>query len=146
MESIHFPEPIAWVAVEPKTKADQDKLSLSLRRLSEEDPTFKVKVDKEAGQTVIAGMGEFHLEVLVERLRREFKVETNVGLPHVAYRETLTRAAGGEGRFVRQTGGRGQYGHVRIEIEPLPRGGGFEFVNKLKGESIPREFIPSIER
>ncbi|MBT9131767.1 MAG: Elongation factor G [Syntrophomonadaceae bacterium] len=146
MESIHFPEPIAWITVESKTKADQDKLGLSLRRLSEEDPTFKVKVDKETGQIVIAGMGEFHLEVLVERLRREFKVETKVGVPHVAYRETLTRSAAGEGKFVRQTGGRGQYGHVRIEIEPLPRGSGFEFVNKLKGESIPREFISSIER
>jgi elongation factor G len=146
MESIRFPEPIAWVAVEPKTKADRDKLGLSLRRLSEEDPTFKVNVDKETGQTVIAGMGEFHLEILVERLHREFKVETRVGVPHVAYRETLTRSAAGEGKFIRQSGGRGQYGHVRIEIEPLPRGSGFEFANKLKGESIPREFIPSIER
>lgn len=146
MESIHFPEPIAWIAVEPKTKAGRDKLGISLRQLSEEDPTFKVKMNSETGQTIIAGMGEFHLEVLVERLRREFKVETIVGVPNVAYKETLTKQVAGEGKFIRQSGGRGQYGHVRIEIEPLSRDGGFEFIDKLKGESIPREFISSIER
>ncbi|HEY9870074.1 MAG TPA: elongation factor G [Candidatus Obscuribacterales bacterium] len=145
LESMKFPEPVISVAIEPKTKADQDKLGVSLARLAEEDPTFKVKVDQETGQTIIAGMGELHLEIIVDRLLREFKVEANVGKPQVAYRETIKNPVKCEGKFIRQTGGRGQYGHVVLELEPLPPGSGFEFVNKIVGGVIPKEYIPAVE-
>jgi elongation factor G len=146
LETIEFPEPVIAVAIEPKTKADQEKLSSSLARLAEEDPTFQVQSDEETGQTLIHGMGELHLEVIVDRLLREFSVDANVGRPQVAYRETIRRPAEKvEGRFVRQTGGRGQFGHVVINIEPAP-GEGFDFVNKIKGGVIPSEFIPAVEQ
>ena len=146
LETIEFPEPVIAVAIEPKTKADQEKLAASLARLAEEDPTFQVQSDEETGQTLIHGMGELHLEVIVDRLLREFSVDANVGRPQVAYRETIRRPAEKvEGRFVRQTGGRGQYGHVVINLEPAP-GEGFDFVNKIKGGAIPSEFIPAVEQ
>src|SRR5579884_1100440 len=145
LEAIRFPEPVIDVAIEPRSKADQDKLSIALQRLGEEDPTFRVRTDQETGQTLIGGMGELHLEVIVDRMQREFRVDAHVGRPQVAYRETITRPARAEGRFVRQTGGRGQYGDVWIEIEPLPRGGGFELVDKIVGGVIPREYIPAVE-
>jgi elongation factor G len=145
LESMTFPEPVIEVAIEPKTKADQDKLGVALQRLAEEDPTFRVKTDEESGQTLIAGMGELHLDVLVDRMVREFKVAANIGKPQVAYRETIRRAAEGNGRFVRQTGGKGQYGHAVIRIEPLPKGGGYEFVDKIVGGTIPREYIKPID-
>jgi len=145
LEAIQFPEPVIAVAVEPKTKADEDKLSAALAKLAEEDPTFKVRYDRETGQTLIAGMGELHLEIIVDRLLREFKVEANVGRPQVAYKETLRGPARAEGRYIRQTGGRGQYGHVVLELEPLPRGQGVEFVDRITGGVIPREFIPAVE-
>jgi len=145
LESMTFPEPVIEVAIEPKTKADQDKLGIALQRLAEEDPTFRVKTDEESGQTLIAGMGELHLDVLVDRMVREFKVAANVGKPQVAYRETVRRAAEGNGRFVRQTGGKGQYGHAVVRIEPLPKGGGYEFVDKIVGGTIPREYIKPID-
>jgi len=141
LENISFPEPVISVAIEPKTKADQDKMSAALQKLSEEDPTFRVRTDEETGQTVISGMGELHLEIIVDRLLREFKVDANVGKPQVAYRETITARSHGVGRFVRQTGGRGQYGHVELELEPNDSGKGFEFVNKIVGGVIPREYI-----
>ena len=144
LESISFPEPVISLAIEPKTKSDQEKLGLALGRLSEEDPTFKVKSDQETGQTIIAGMGELQLEVLVDRMKREFKVEANVGQPQVAYKETITKEALGEGKYIRQTGGRGQYGHCLLRIEPLPRGQGREFESEIVGGAIPREFIPPI--
>lgn len=146
LESIQFPEPVIAVAIEPKTKADQEKLSVSLSKLAQEDPSFKVSFDEETGQTIISGMGELHLEIIVDRLTREFKVGANVGKPQVAYKETIKGAAKVEGKFVRQSGGRGQYGHVWIEIEPLERGKGFEFVNKIVGGVIPKEFIPAVEK
>ncbi|MBI5303545.1 MAG: elongation factor G [Chloroflexi bacterium] len=146
LEAIKFPEPVIHVAIEPRTKADQDKMAEALRRLSEEDPTFRVRTDEETGQTLIAGMGELHLDVLVDRMTREFKVWANVGKPQVAYRETITRPVRAEGRFVRQTGGRGQYGHCWLELEPLEKGKGFEFENDLKGGAIPREYVPAIEK
>lgn len=146
LESITFPEPVIAVAVEPRTKADQEKLSDALRKLAEEDPTFQVRTDDETGQTLIWGMGELHLEVLVDRMMREFKVWANVGKPQVAYRETISQPATGVGRFVRQTGGRGQYGHAVVELEPREPGEGFEFEDAIVGGSIPREFIPSVER
>src|SRR5437868_12432068 len=146
LETIEFPEPVISVAIEPKTKSDQEKMSVALGRLAEEDPTFQVKTNEETGQTEIAGMGELHLEVLVDRMLREFKVEANVGRPQVSYRETIRGIADHvEGRFVRQTGGSGQYGIVYIDIEPAP-GEGFDFVNKIKGGSIPTEFIPAVEK
>jgi len=145
LESMVFPEPVIHVAIEPKTKADQEKLGISLTRLAEEDPTFKTHTDEETGQTIIGGMGELHLEIIVDRLVREFKVEANVGKPQVAYRETITQPTKIEGKFVRQSGGRGQYGHVWLELEPLERGQGFEFVNKIVGGAIPREYIPAVE-
>ena len=145
LESMKFPEPVISVAIEPKTKADSDKLGMSLARLAEEDPTFKVRVDHETGQTIIAGMGELHLEIIVDRLLREFKVEANVGKPQVAYRETIRAHVKQEGKFIRQTGGRGQYGHVVLELDPLAPGTGFEFVNKIVGGVIPKEYIPGIE-
>ncbi|MDJ0624801.1 MAG: elongation factor G [Candidatus Caenarcaniphilales bacterium] len=146
LESIHFPEPVISVAIEPKTKADQDKLSTALGKLAEEDPTFKVYVDHETGQTIISGMGELHLEIIVDRLLREFKVDAGVGKPQVAYRETVKNKTQIEGKYVRQTGGKGQYGHVWLELEPLERGKGFEFVNKIVGGVIPKEYIPAVEK
>jgi elongation factor G len=146
LESLEFPEPVIHVAVEPKTKADQDKLGKALFALSEEDPTFQVHTDEDTGQTVISGMGELHLEVLVDRMLREFKVDANVGRPQVAYRETITQSASKvEERYVRQTGGRGQYGHVVIDLEPTGPGGGYEFVDKIVGGVIPKEYIPSVD-
>jgi elongation factor G len=147
LESISFPTPVISVAVEPKTKADQDKLGNALAKLADEDPTFVVKYDEETGQTIISGMGELHLEILVDRLTREFNVGANVGKPQVAYRETIRRPVHKvEGRFVRQTGGRGQYGHVVIDLEPTGPGGGYEFVNKITGGDIPREYIPAVDQ
>ncbi|MGO9207323.1 MAG: elongation factor G [Candidatus Limnocylindrales bacterium] len=145
LESIRFPEPVIEVAVEPRTKADQDKLALALQRLADEDPTFRVKTDEESGQTLIAGMGELHLDVLVDRMTREFKVAANVGRPQVSYRETVRRAAEGTGRFVRQTGGHGQYGHAVIHLEPNAQGGGYEFVDKIVGGVIPREYVKAVD-
>lgn len=145
LESIKFPEPVIHVAIEPASKTDQDKMALALGRLAEEDPTFRVRTDVETGQTIIAGMGELHLEVIVDRMLREFKVNARVGTPQVAYRETITRKAKAEGRFVRQTGGHGQFGDVWIEVEPLPAGTGFEFVNKVVGGVIPKEYIPAVQ-
>lgn len=146
LESISFPEPVISLAIEPKTKSDQEKLGLALQRLSEEDPTFRVKSDHETGQTIIAGMGELQLEILVDRMKREFKVEANVGQPQVAYKETIQKIAEGEGKYIRQTGGRGQYGHCYLRIEPLPRGTGREFVSEIVGGAIPKEFIGPIEK
>ncbi|MCC6177960.1 MAG: elongation factor G [Chloroflexi bacterium] len=145
LESIKFPEPVIDIAIEPKTKADQDKMGLALARLSEEDPTFRVRSDQETGQTLISGMGELHLEVIVDRMLREFRVDANVGRPQVAYRETITRNARAEGRFVRQSGGRGMYGVCELELEPLEPGGGFVFENKTVGGSVPREYVGPIE-
>ncbi len=145
LEAPQFPEPVIARSIEPRTKADQDKLGVALARLAEEDPTFRVRVDPETGQTLIAGMGELHLEIIVDRLLREFKVEANVGRPQVAYRETIRRSVQQEGRFIRQTGGRGQYGHVWLQLDPLPPASGFEFVNKIVGGAIPKEFIPAVE-
>jgi elongation factor G len=145
LEQIKFPEPVISVAVEPKTRADEEKLGASLARLAEEDPTFKVRFDNETAQTIISGMGELHLEIIIDRLLREFKVEANVGRPQVAYRETIRARAEAEGRYIRQTGGRGQYGDVWLELEPLPRASGVEFVNKITGGAIPKEFIPAVE-
>jgi len=145
LESMEFPEPVISVAIEPKTKSDQDKMAQALQKLAEEDPTFKAKTDEETGQTIISGMGELHLDIIVDRMRREFKVECNVGSPQVAYRETIRKAGKAEGKFVRQSGGRGQYGHVWIEFEPLEEGGGFEFVDKIVGGVVPREYIPAVE-
>jgi elongation factor G len=141
LESIHIPDPVIEVAIEPKTKADQEKLGNSMSKLAEEDPTFRVRVDQETGQTVIAGMGELHLEIIVDRLLREFKVEANVGKPQVAYRETITKTVEVEGKYVRQSGGRGQYGHVWIRLEPQERGTGFVFENKIVGGTVPREYV-----
>jgi len=145
LENIVFPEPVIYVAIEPKTKADQEKLGVALGRLAEEDPTFRIKGDPETGQTIISGMGELHLEIIVDRLLREFKVEANVGKPQVAYKETIKGSAEAEGKFIRQTGGRGQYGHVWVKVEALPPGTKFEFVNKIVGGSIPKEYIPAVE-
>ena len=146
LESLDFPEPVIHVAVEPKTKVDQDKMGKALQALSEEDPTFQVHADEETGQTIIGGMGELHLEVLVDRMLREFKVEANVGKPQVAYRETITETVEKvEVRYVRQTGGKGQYGHVVITLEPTGPGGGYEFVDKITGGVIPKEYIPSVD-
>jgi len=145
LENIQFPEPVISVAIEPKTKADQDKMSVSMQQLAEEDPTFQVHTDHETGQTIISGMGELHLEIIVDRLLREFKVQANVGKPQVAYKETVLGEAKAEGRFVRQSGGRGQYGHVVLELAPLEPGGGFVFDNKIVGGAIPKEFIPAVE-
>jgi elongation factor G len=146
LESISFPTPVISVAVEPKTKADQDKLGAGLQKLSDEDPTFVVKFDDETGQTVISGMGELHLDIIVDRLRREFNVDANVGKPQVAYRETIRKAVHKvEMKFARQTGGRGQFAHVYIDLEPTGQGGGYEFVNKITGGNIPREYIPAVD-
>jgi elongation factor G len=144
--SIEFPDPVMSVAIEPKTKADQEKLSQALSKLAQEDPSFKVSFDEETGQTIISGMGELHLEIIVDRLLREFKVGANVGKPQVAYKETIRTKSKAEGKFVRQTGGRGQYGHVYLEIEPSEPGKGFEFVNAVVGGAIPREYISAVEK
>lgn len=146
LESIEFPEPVISIAIEPKTKADQEKMALALKRLAEEDPTFKVSSDEETNQTIIGGMGELHLEIIVDRMKREFNVEASVGKPQVAYRETITSPAKAEGKFIRQSGGRGQYGHVFIEVNPRERGEGYEFINSIKGGAIPQEFIPAAEK
>jgi elongation factor G len=146
LESMEFPAPVISVAIEPKTKGDQDKLGTGLQRLAEEDPTFRVRTDDETGQTLIAGMGELHLEIIVDRLLREFRVDANVGRPQVAYRETISkRIEGVEGRFVRQTGGRGQYGHAVIDVEPTEPGGGYEFVDRIVGGKVPKDYIPSVD-
>jgi elongation factor G len=146
LEAIKFPEPVISVAIEPKTKADQEKMGIALQKLAEEDPTFRVRSDEETNQTLIAGMGELHLEILVDRMKREFKVEANVGRPQVAYRETIKTKAEAESKYIRQTGGRGQYGHVVITVEPNETGKGFEFINEVVGGSIPREYIPAVEK
>ena len=146
LEQITFPEPVISLAIEPKTKNDQEKMGYALQRLAEEDPTFKVKSNQETNQTIIWGMGELHLDVLVDRMKREFKVEANVGAPQVAYKETITRMAEGEGKYIKQTGGHGQYGHCWVRIEPKPRGEGFEFIDEIKGGAIPREFIKPVEK
>jgi elongation factor G len=146
LESIEFPTPVIQLAIEPKTKADQEKLSIAMGKLSQEDPTLKVSTDPETGQTILAGMGELHLEIIVDRMQREFGVAANVGKPQVAYRETIRDQAEAEGRFIRQTGGRGQYGHVKLRVEPLPPGGGFQFVSEIVGGVIPKEFIPAVQK
>ncbi|EAG2957961.1 elongation factor G, partial [Listeria monocytogenes] len=146
LESIEFPEPVIEVAVEPKSKADQDKMGVALQKLAEEDPSFRVETNAETGETVIAGMGELHLDVLVDRMRREFKVEANVGAPQVSYRETFRAATQAEGKFVRQSGGKGQYGHVWVEFTPNEEGKGFEFENAIVGGVVPREYIPAVEK
>ena len=146
LENIEFPEPVIFIAIEPKTKSDQVKLSESLEKLSEEDPTFQYKTDEETSQTIISGMGELHLEVIVERLKREFSVGANVGQPQVAYKESIKKSAKAEGKFIRQTGGRGQFGHCILEIEPMERGKGYEYQSKVVGGRIPKEFIPSIDK
>ncbi len=145
LESMQFPEPVISVAIEPKSKADQDKMGMALSKLAEEDPTFKTHTDEETGQTIISGMGELHLEIIVDRLKREFKVEANVGAPQVAYRETFRNHAKVEGKFVRQSGGRGQYGHVWVEFSPLEPGKGFEFENKIVGGVVPKEYVPAVQ-
>jgi elongation factor G len=146
LESITFPEPVISLAIEPKTKHDQEKLSLALNKLAEEDPTFQIKSNPETNQTIISGMGELHLEILVDRLKREFKVDANTGQPQVAYKETITASAEAEGKYIRQSGGRGQYGHCQLVVKPLPRGQGISFNNKITGGAIPREFIPGVEK
>jgi elongation factor G len=146
LESISFPEPVISLAIEPKTRADQEKLGLALNRLSEEDPTFLIKSDRETGQTIISGMGELHLEILVDRMKREFNVEASTGRPQVAYKETITKTAKGEGKYIRQSGGRGQYGHCFLRVEPLGRGEGFKFSNEIRGTAIPSVYIPAIEK
>ena len=146
LERITFPEPVISVRIEPKTKVDQEKMGIALKRLSEEDPTFKISGDPDTGETIISGMGELHLEIIVDRMKREFKVEANVGRPQVAYRETIKSTAEAEGKYIRQSGGRGQYGHVWLRVEPLERSKGFEFVNAIKGGVIPQEYIPAVEK
>lgn len=145
LESMEFPEPVISLSVEPKSKADQDRMGLALAKLAEEDPTFRTETNEETGQTIISGMGELHLDIIVDRLKREFKVEANVGAPQVSYRETIRQAAECEGKFIRQSGGRGQYGHVWIEFSPNEEGAGFEFVNGIVGGVVPREYVPSVQ-
>ena len=146
LERMEFPDPVISVAVEPKTKADQEKMGVALSKLAQEDPSFRVHTDEESGQTIISGMGELHLDIIVDRMKREFKVEANVGRPQVAYRETIRKSVEAEGKFVRQSGGRGQYGHVHIRLEPLPQGGEYEFVNNIVGGAVPREYINSVNK
>lgn len=146
LEQMDFPDPVISVAIEPKTKVDQERLGVSLKKLAQEDPSFRVKTDEETAQTIISGMGELHLEIIVDRMLREFKVDANVGKPQVAYKETITGKTEVEGKYIKQTGGRGQYGHVWIRVEPLPPKSGFEFVNGIKGGTIPREYIPAVEK
>jgi elongation factor G len=145
LEKMVFPTPVISVAVEPKTKADQEKMGLALQRLAKEDPSFRMATDQESGQTIISGMGELHLEIIVDRMKREFKVEANVGKPQVAYRETIRGSVESEGKFVRQSGGRGQYGHVWLKLEPNPAKG-YEFINGIVGGTVPREFIPAVDK
>ena len=146
LERITFPEPVISIRIEPKTKADQEKMGLALRRLGEEDPTFRIRVDQETAETIISGMGELHLEIIVDRMFREFGVSANVGTPQVAYRETIRKMAEAEGKYIKQSGGRGQYGHVRLRVEPRERGAGFEFESELKGGVVPQEFVPAVEK
>jgi elongation factor G len=146
LERMEFPEPVISVAVEPKTKADQEKMGIALSKLAQEDPSFRVHTDEESGQTIISGMGELHLDIIVDRMKREFSVEANVGKPQVAYRETIRGSVEQEGKFVRQSGGRGQYGHVRIRIEPKAPGEGYEFVNEIVGGVVPKEYIPAVDK
>src|SRR4029077_10812050 len=146
LEKMVFPEPVISQAVEPKTKADQEKMGIALGRLAQEDPSFRVKTDEESGQTIISGMGELHLEIIVDRMKREFGVEANVGAPQVAYREAMKKSVEQEGKFIRQSGGRGQYGHVKLRLEPQPPGTGYEFVDAIKGGRVPKEFIPAVRK
>jgi elongation factor G len=147
LERMVFPEPVISQAVEPKTKADQEKMGIALSRLASEDPSFRVRTDEESGQTIISGMGELHLEIIVDRMKREFGVEANVGKPQVAYRETVRKSvADVDGKFVRQSGGKGQYGHVVFRLEPNEAGKGFEFLDEIKGGVVPREYIPAVEK
>jgi elongation factor G len=146
LESITFPDPVIAMAIEPKTKADQERLGMALQKLAQEDPTFRVRTDEETLQTIIAGMGELHLEIIVDRMKREFNVETNVGEPQVAYKETVLATAEAEGKYIRQSGGRGQYGHCWLRVEPRERGHGQEFLDEVKGGVIPREYIPAVEK
>jgi elongation factor G len=147
LEKMEFPDPVIHVAVEPKTKADQEKMGMALGRLAQEDPSFRVRTDEESGQTIISGMGELHLEIIVDRMKREFSVEANVGAPQVAYRETIRKSVDKvEGKFIKQSGGRGQYGHVWLRVDPQPPGTGFEFVDAVKGGNVPREFIPAVKK
>jgi elongation factor G len=146
LECMEFPEPVISVAVEPKTAGDQEKMSAALSKLAQEDPSFKVNTDEDSGQTIISGMGELHLEIIIDRMRREFKVQANVGKPQVSYRETIRTAVEAEGKFIRQSGGKGQYGHVKIRIEPLEEGAGYEFVNEIVGGTVPKEFIPAVDK
>ena len=146
LERMVFPEPVIHVAVEPKTKADQEKMGIALNRLAQEDPSFRVKTDVETNQTIISGMGELHLEILVDRMKREFSVEANIGSPQVAYREAIKKQVTSEGKFVKQSGGKGQYGHVWLRIEPNEQGKGYEFIDEIKGGTVPREFIPAVDK
>jgi elongation factor G len=146
LERMEFPEPVIWIAVEPKTKSDQEKMGIALGKLAQEDPSFRVRSDEESGQTLIGGMGELHLEIIVDRMKREFSVEANIGNPRVAYRETITKSIEQEGKFVRQSGGKGQYGHVWLKIEPQEAGAGYEFVNKIVGGVVPKEYIPAVDK
>jgi elongation factor G len=146
LERMEFPEPVISVAVEPKTKSDQEKMGMALSKLAQEDPSFRVRTDEESGQTIISGMGELHLEIIVDRMRREFKVEANVGAPQVSYRETIRSAVEQDTKFARQSGGRGQYGHVRIKLEPQEAGKGYEFVNGIVGGVVPKEYIPAVDK
>ena len=146
LERMEFPDPVISVAVEPKTKADQEKMGVALGKLAKEDPSFRVATDEESGQTIISGMGELHLDIIVDRMQREFSVEANVGKPQVAYRETIRKQVEAEGKFVRQSGGRGQYGHVWLRIEPLPEGAGYEFENAIVGGVVPKEYIPAVDK
>jgi len=146
LERMEFPDPVISVAVEPRTKADQEKMGVALSKLAQEDPSFRVHTDEESGQTIISGMGELHLDIIVDRMKREFKVEANVGRPQVAYRETIRKSVEAEGKFVRQSGGRGQYGHVKIRLEPIEKGAGYEFENSIVGGAVPREYIKSVNK
>jgi elongation factor G len=146
LEKMEFPEPVISQAVEPKTKADQEKMGIALGRLAQEDPSFRVRTDEESGQTIISGMGELHLEILVDRMKREFSVEANVGKPQVAYREAIKKPVEVEGKFIKQSGGKGQYGHVWLKLEPNPAGKGYEFVDAIKGGTVPREYIPAVQK
>jgi elongation factor G len=146
LERMEFPDPVISQAVEPKTKVDQEKMGVALGRLAQEDPSFRVRTDEESGQTIISGMGELHLEIIVDRMKREFGVEASVGKPQVAYRETFKKTLDSEGKFIKQSGGRGQYGHVWLKLEPQPTGTGYEFVDAVKGGRVPREFIPAVKK
>ena len=143
---MEFPEPVISVAVEPKTKVDQDKMGVALQKLAKEDPSFRVHTDEESNQTIISGMGELHLDIIVDRMKREFSVDANVGKPQVAYRETIRKSVEQEGKFVRQSGGRGQYGHVYLRLEPLPEGEGYEFEDAITGGVVPREYIGAVDK